>query len=407
MNGKFFDLLTTLEKKHELLLSHSNEKMEAGNGILDRYKHPVLTAAHAPIFWRYDLNVATNPFLMQRFGINAVLNAGAIKWNDKYLLIARVEASDRKSFFAVAESQNGIDNFRFWDYPVSMPETNDPDANIYDMRVVLHEDGWIYGLFCTERRDIHASTADQAAAIAQCGIARTKDFIQWQRLNDLVTPSPQQRNVVLHPEFVNGKYAFYTRPQDGFINAGSGGGIGFGLSDSIESAKINKEIVIDPKVYHTVYEAKNGLGPSPLKTKQGWLHLAHGVRNTAAGLRYVLYMFMTDLHDVTKVIYKPAGYLMAPEGEERVGDVSNVLFSNGWIQDDDGTIFIYYASSDTRVHVATSTVDQLVDYVINTAADKFSSAETVKTLNQIIENNQSDVLLQTILSTTEKKHPKK
>jgi 4-O-beta-D-mannosyl-D-glucose phosphorylase len=407
MNGIFFDRLKILEKKQELLLSHSNEKAEAGNGILDRYKHPVLTAAHTPLFWRYDLNAATNPFLMERFGINAVFNAGAIKWNDKYLLIARVEASDRKSFFAVAESPNGIDNFRFWDYPVSMPETNNPDGNIYDMRVVLHEDGWIYGLFCTERRDPDASQADQTAAIAQCGVARTKDFIQWQRLNDLVTPSPQQRNVVLHPEFVNGKYAFYTRPQDGFITAGTGGGIGFGLSDSIEEARIEKEIVIDPKAYHTVYEAKNGLGPSPLKTKYGWLHLAHGVRNTAAGLRYVLYMFMTDLHDVTKVICKPGGYLIAPEGEERVGDVSNVLFSNGWIQDDDGAVYVYYASADTRVHVATSTVDQLVDYVMNTPADKFSCAATVKTLNHIIENNQSDILFQSILSPAGKKHAKK
>jgi 4-O-beta-D-mannosyl-D-glucose phosphorylase len=307
----------------------------------------------------------------------------------------------------VAESPDGIDNFRFWDYPVTMPETSDPDTNIYDMRVVLHEDGWIYGLFCTERRDPNAPPGDQAAAIAQCGISRTKDLVQWQRLNDLITPSPQQRNVVLHPGFVQGKYAFYTRPQDSFINAGRGGGIGFGLSDSIEQAKIDKEIVIDPKAYHTVYESKNGLGPAPLKTKKGWLHLAHGVRNTAAGLRYVLYMFMTDLFDLTRVIYKPAGYLLAPEGEERTGDVSNVLFSNGWIMDDDGTVFIYYASSDTRVHVATSTVDQLLDYVMNTPADKFSSAETVKTLNQIIENNQSENLLQPILSPANKKQSKK
>jgi 4-O-beta-D-mannosyl-D-glucose phosphorylase len=406
MSGEFYDRLTGLEKGYESLLNQPNQKAGVGNGIVDRYKYPVLTAQHTPLFWRYDLNAATNPFLMQRFGINAVLNAGAIKWNDKYLLIARVEASDRKSFFAVAESPNGIDNFRFWDYPVNMPEKDNPDSNTYDMRMVQHEDGWIYGLFCTERRDPAALESDQTAAIAQCGIARTKDLVQWERLDDLITPSPQQRNVVLHPEFVHGKYAFYTRPQDGFINAGSGGGIGFGLSDSIEAARIDKEIVIDPKVYHTVYEAKNGLGPAPIKTKQGWLHLAHGVRNTAAGLRYVLYMFMTDLHDVTKVIYKPGGYLLAPEGEERIGDVSNVLFSNGWIQDDDGTVYIYYASSDTRMHVATSTVDQLLDYVMNTPADKFSSAETVKALNRIIENNQSDVLLQTILSSTEKKHPK-
>lgn len=399
MNGKFFERLTGLEKKQELLLGLSNQKQEPGNGIFDRYTNPVLTAQHIPLFWRYDLNAVTNPFLMERFGINAVLNPGAIKLNDKYLIVARVEATDRKSFFAVAESANGIDNFRFWDYPVSMPETETPDTNIYDIRLVAHEDGWIYGLFCTERRDPKAPESDQTAAIAQCGIARTKDLVQWQRLNDLVTHSPQQRNVVLHPEFVDGKYAFYTRPQDSFINAGKGGGIGFGLSDSIEAAKIDKEVVIHPKIYHTVYEAKNGLGPAPLKTKHGWLHLAHGVRNTAAGLRYVLYMFMTDLQDVTKVTHKPAGYFMAPEAEERVGDVSNVLFSNGWIADEDGSVFIYYASSDTRVHVATSTVDQLLDYVMNTPADGYSSSETVKTINHIIENNQSEALLNTILSS--------
>ena len=406
MSGNFFNRLAILEKKHELLLGRSNEKVETGNGIFDRYRYPILTAQHTPLFWRYDLNATTNPFLMERFGINAVLNAGAIKWNDKFLVIARVEASDRKSFFAIAESPNGIDNFRFWDYPVSMPETNNPDTNIYDMRLVLHEDGWIYGLFCTERRDPAAPLADQTKAIAQCGIARTKDLVQWERLNDLVTHSPQQRNVVLHPEFVNGKYAFYTRPQDSFINAGSGGGIGFGFSDSIENAKVDKEMVIDPKVYHTVYEAKNGLGPAPLKTKYGWLHLAHGVRSTAAGLRYVLYMFMTDLTDLAKTIYKPGGYFMAPEGEERTGDVSNVLFSNGWIMDDDGHVFIYYASSDTRLHVATTTIDQLADYVMKTPPDGLSSFETVKTLNQIIDNNQSDAVLNIIHSSGGEKDKK-
>jgi 4-O-beta-D-mannosyl-D-glucose phosphorylase len=406
MNGNFYDRLTALEKKHELLLRRCNEKAESGNGIFDRHKHPVLTAQHTPLFWRYDLNPCTNPHLMERFAINAVLNAGAIKWNDKYLVIARVEASDRKSFFAIAESPNGIDNFRFRDYPVTMPETNIPDGNIYDMRLIAHEDGWVYGLFCTERRDPKAPITDQTAAIAQCGIARTKDLMHWERLDDLVTHSPQQRNVVLHPEFVKGQYAFYTRPQDDFINAGTGGGIGFGLSESIESAKIDEEVVIDPKIYHTVYEAKNGLGPAPLKTKYGWLHLAHGVRNTAAGLRYVLYVFMTDLHDLTKTIYKPAGYFMAPEGEERVGDVSNVLFSNGWILDDDGRVFIYYASSDTRLHVATTTIGQLIDYVMNTPADGFSSFETVKILNQIIDNNQSDVVMNLIPSNTLKKETK-
>jgi 4-O-beta-D-mannosyl-D-glucose phosphorylase len=403
MSGIFFDRLTTMEKGHEKLLSLSNEKTVGGNGIFDRYRHPVLTAQHTPLFWRYDFNIKTNPFLMERFGINGVLNPGAIKWKEKYILIARVEASDRKSFFAVAESPNGIDNFRFWDYPISMPETDNPDTNIYDIRLVQHEDGWIYGLFCTERRDASASLADQSAAIAQCGIARTKDMIRWNRLNDLVTPSPQQRNVVLHPEFVHGKYAFYTRPQDGFIDAGNGGGIGFGLSDSENAGLISCH---DAKMYHTVYEAKNGLGPAPFRTKYGWLHLAHGVRNTAAGLRYVLYMFMTDLNDLTKVIYKPSGYFLAPEGEERTGDVSNVVFSNGWIIDDDGSVFIYYASSDTRVHVATTTVDRLVDYVTNTASDGFRSAQTVKTLNQIIENNQSERILNTILSSSENKKSK-
>lgn len=394
MKNDFFERLTKLEKEYEKLLQQPNIKVESSNGIFDRYKNPVLTAAHTPLFWRYDLNKETNPHLMERFGINAVLNAGAIKWNDKYIMVARVEASDRKSFFAVAESPNGIDNFRFWDYPVQMPETSDPDTNIYDMRLIQHEDGWIYGLFCTERRDTTAPSTDQSAAVAQCGIARTKDLISWERLSDLVTPSAQQRNVVLHPEFVNGKYAFYTRPQDSFINAGKGGGIGFGLSGTMENARVDKEIVIDHKVYHTVYELKNGLGPAPIKTSEGWLHLAHGVRNTAAGLRYVLYMFMTDLRDVTKVIYKPAGYFIAPEGEERTGDVSNVVFSNGWIVENDGTVFIYYASSDTRMHVATTTINKLLDYVMNTAPDGLSSAETVKTLTALIERNQAEAMVQ-------------
>ncbi len=394
MKQDFFERLARLEKEHEQLLQQSNIKLTNGNGVFDRYKNAVLTAAHTPLFWRYDLNADTNPFLMERFGINAVMNAGAIKWNDKYIMVARVEAADRKSFFAVAESPNGIDNFKFWDYPLQMPETKKPDTNIYDMRLIQHEDGWIYGLFCTERRDPSAPDTDQSAAVAQCAIARTKDLISWERLSDLVTPSAQQRNVVLHPEFVNGKYAFYTRPQDSFISAGKGGGIGFGLSDSIENAKIDKEIVIDHKIYHTVYELKNGLGPAPIKTSKGWLHLAHGVRNTAAGLRYVLYMFMTDLKDVTKVIYKPAGYFLAPEGEERTGDVSNVVFSNGWIEDPDGAVFIYYASSDTRMHVATTTIERLLDYVMNNAADGLSSAETVKTLTSLIDKNHSEAMVQ-------------
>ena len=388
MQTKFINRLEQLESAHQKLLNEPNEPVSESNGVYQRYKNPVLTAQHTPLFWRYDLNAGTNPYLMERFGINAVLNAGAIKFNDKYIVVARVEGTDRKSFFAIAESDNGIDNFRFWDYPVIMPETENPDTNIYDMRLVQHEDGWIYGLFCTERRDPDAQPGDQSAAIAQCGIARTKDLKNWERLADLKTNSPQQRNVVLHPEFVRGKYGFYTRPQDGFINAGKGGGIGFGLSKSIANAEVKEDVMVDRKVYHTVYELKNGLGPAPIKTEQGWLHLAHGVRSTAAGLRYVLYLFMTDLKDITKVIHQPAGYFMAPEGDERVGDVSNVLFSNGWILDEDGTVFIYYASSDTRLHVSTSTLGQLLDYVINTPPDGFRSAASVETLLSVIEKNK-------------------
>ncbi|MBE9462492.1 glycosidase [Dyadobacter subterraneus] len=383
----FTTRLKQLQEEHRQLLDLKNQIIWPGNGIYDRYTHPVLTARHAPIFWEYDLNPDTNPFLMKRFEINAAFNAGAIKHDGKYLIVARVEGADRKSFFAVAESPNGIDHFKFWDHPVVMPETDEPDGNIYDIRLTKHEDGFIYGLFCTERKDPNAKPGDESSAIAQCGIARTSDLKTWVRLADLVTPSPQQRNVVLHPEFVDGKYAFYTRPQDGFIEAGSGGGIGFGLSETIDNAVVEKEYIVDQKQYHTVYEVKNGQGPAPIKTEKGWLHLAHGVRNTAAGLRYVLYMFMTDLHDPTKVIYKPGGYFIAPEGEERIGDVSNVTFSNGWILDDDGTVFIYYASSDTRLHVATSSLEKLLDYVINTTADGFSSAASLETLMTIIDKN--------------------
>jgi 4-O-beta-D-mannosyl-D-glucose phosphorylase len=387
MKKNFEKRLEKLRQAHDELIKRKNKKKEEWNGIYQRYENPVLTAAHTPLFWRYDLNKETNPHLMERFGINSVFNSTAIKWNGKYLLIARVEGNDRKSFFAVAESPNGIDNFRFWNYPITIVEGEDPDVNVYDMRIVQHEDGWIYGIFCTERRDPNASPADQTAAMAQCGIVRTKDFLNWERLPDLKTPSPQQRNVVLHPEFIGGRYAFYTRPQDSFINPGNGGGIGFGLSNCMEDASIESEIVIDQKQYHTVYEAKNGLGPSPLKTPKGWLHLAHGVRNTAAGLRYVLYLFLTDLQDPSKLIKKPAGYFMAPEDEERIGDVSNVLFSNGWIMDDNGTVFIYYASSDSRQHVAVSNIDRLLDYVINTPEDGFRSATSVARLNRVIENN--------------------
>ncbi|NID12342.1 glycoside hydrolase family 130 protein [Fibrivirga algicola] len=389
MNSVFQKRLAQLEAAYVELIGRANAKRPLGNGIFDRYTYPVLTAGHAPLFWRYDLNPATNPYLMERFGINAAFNAGAIRLNGRYLLVARVEGMDRKSFFAVAESPNGIDNFTFWDRPITMPETDVPDGNVYDMRMVQHEDGWIYGLFCTERKDPNARPGDESSALAQCGMARTRDLRTWERLPDLKTPSPQQRNVVLHPEFVDGKYAFYTRPQDGFIEAGTGGGIGFGYADSMENAVIKKEFIVDEKHYHTVYEVKNGQGPTPIKTEKGWLHLAHGVRNTAAGLRYVLYLFLTDLTDLTKVTHKPAGYFLAPEGEERVGDVSNVAFANGWILDDDGTVFIYYASSDTRMHVATSTLDQLLDYVINTPPDGFRSATSVDRLNVLIDRNKA------------------
>ncbi|NCD70939.1 glycoside hydrolase family 130 protein [Mucilaginibacter agri] len=387
MTEQFNLRLSQLTKDWQQLVEKPNEKVEPGNGIYHRYVNPVITAAHAPVFWRYDIDPETNPYLMERFGINAAFNAGAMKWKGKYILAVRTEGLDRKSFFAIAESPNGVDNFKFWNYPISLPEREDPDTNVYDMRLTQHEDGWIYGLFCTERRDPSAPLHDQSMAIAACGIARTLDLIKWERLPDLKTSSPQQRNVVLHPEFVDGKYALYTRPQDSFINAGTGGGIGFGLTDSMENAVIDEERIIDTKQYHTVYEAKNGQGPAPIKTPEGWLHLAHGVRNTAAGLRYVLYMFMTDLHDLTKVIYKPAGYFIAPEGEERVGDVSNVIFANGWILDSDGKVFIYYASSDTRMHVATSTIAQLLDYVKNTVADGLRSATSVETLCGIINKN--------------------
>lgn len=387
--------MNNFEKRYQLLhetygqlVNLENERTTSLNGIYNRYKYPVLTHAHIPLNWKYDFDPQTNPNLLERIGINATFNAGAIKFKGRYLMVVRVEGSDRKSFFAVAESPNGIDHFQFWDEPIVLPETDEPDTNVYDMRIVAHEDGWMYGLFCTERKDPDAPVHDQSMAVAQCGIARTKDLVKWERLPDLKTPSPQQRNVVLHPEFVDGKYAFFTRPQDGFIESGKGGGIGFGLSASIENAVVEEERIVDNKNYHTVYEAKNGMGPEPIKTEHGWLFLAHGVRNTAAGLRYVLYLFMTALEDVTKVIYKPAGYFLAPEGEERVGDVSNVVFCNGWILDDDGTVFIYYASSDTRMHVATSTLALLTDYVMHTPSDGLRSAASVQTILRNIEKNQ-------------------
>jgi 4-O-beta-D-mannosyl-D-glucose phosphorylase len=381
--------LAKLREEHEALISRRNYKAGTGNGIFDRYAYPVLTGAHAPLEWRYDLNPASNPYLMERFGINAAFNAGAMKFNGKYILAVRVEGYDRKSFFAIAESPNGIDNFRFWDYPVTMPETEDPDTNVYDMRLTRHEDGWIYGLFCSERKDPKAAPGDLSSAVAAAGIARTHDLVTWERLPDLVSGS-QQRNVVLHPEFVNGMYALYTRPQDGFIDAGSGGGIGWALVKDITRAVIapGDEKIINFRHYHTIKEVKNGEGPHPIKTPAGWLHLAHGVRGCAAGLRYVLYLYMTAPDDPSRVIAEPGGYFMAPVDEERLGDVSNVLFSNGWIADDDGTVYIYYASSDTRMHVAVSSVDRLTDYCMNTPADGFRSAASVKTLNSIIDRNR-------------------
>lgn len=383
----FKQALENLKAEHEELLSRKNIKSESGNGIYDRYEYPVLTAAHAPLHWRYDFNPETNPFLMERIGVNATLNSGAIKWKGKYLLVVRVEGNDRKSFFAIAESPNGIDNFRFWDEPVTIPETENPDTNVYDMRLTAHEDGWVYGIFCSERKDPNAPAGDLSAAVAAAGIVRTKDLLNWERLPDLKTRS-QQRNVVLHNEFVNGKYALYTRPQDGFIDAGSGGGIGWALIDDITNAEVKDEKIINHRYYHTIKEVKNGEGPHPIKTEKGWLHLAHGVRNCAAGLRYVLYLYLTDLQDPSKLIAEPAGHFMAPQDDERVGDVSNVLFSNGWIVDEDGKVFIYYASSDTRMHVATSTIDQLLDYVLHTPADGYRSATSVESIKALIAKNK-------------------
>ncbi|SHK81990.1 4-O-beta-D-mannosyl-D-glucose phosphorylase [Chitinophaga jiangningensis] len=384
----FSQRLNELQHEQSALIQLVNEPILPGNGIFERYRYPVLTAAHTPLHWRYDLHPGRNPYLMERFGINATFNAGAIKWNNKYLMMVRVEGADRKSFFAIAESKDGIQQWEFRPAPVRIPETDSPDVNVYDVRLTAHEDGYIYGLFCTERKDPKAAPGDMSSAIAQCGIIRTSDMEQWERLPDLITSSPQQRNVVLHPEFVNGQYALYTRPQDNFIEAGSGGGIAIGYTKDMTQAVVTTETVIDPRHYHTVSELKNGQGPAPIKTTEGWLHLAHGVRNTAAGFRYVLYMFLTDLHDITKVTHKPAGYFMAPEGLERVGDVSNVLFSNGWIADEDGRVLIYYASSDTRMHVAVSSIDRLLDYVKNTAPDQFRSAASVDTVMAIIEANR-------------------
>ena len=376
--------LEWLRVSYRSLIERKNVPVE-GNGVYERWQYPVLTAEHAPLEWRYDLDRGRNPFLMERFGIHATLNSGAIKWNGRYVLVVRVEAADRKSFFAVAESPNGADNFTFRPRPITMPEWGEPATNVYDMRLTAHEDGWIYGIFCVERKD-HSAEGNLSAATAAAGVARTKDLVNWERLPD-IEAACQQRNVVLHPEFVNGKYALYTRPQDGFIDAGKGGGIGWALVDSMEHAVIKDEKIINSRFYHTIKEVKNGEGPHPIKTPQGWLHLAHGVRGCASGLRYVLYMYMTALDDPSRVIAEPAGFFMAPEGPEYVGDVSNVLFANGWIADEDGKVFIYYASSDTRMHVATSSVERLVDYGMNTAPDGLRTGLTVETLNRLIDRN--------------------
>ena len=402
----FKNRLSALRQRYETLLNRENRPVApedglgtfryAQNGIYEKYKYPVLTAEHVPIEWKYDLNEKDNPFLMQRIMCNATLNSGALKWQgssplgttgEKYLLIVRVEGADRKSFFAVAESPNGIDHFRFWPEPITMPDTDDPATNVYDMRITQHEDGWIYGVFCAERHD-DTQPGNLSAATATAGIARTKDLINWERLPDLKSPS-QQRNVVLHPEFVDGKYAFYTRPQDGFIDTGSGGGIGWALVDDIAHAEVKEDKIIYSRDYHTITEVKNGEGPHPIKTMKGWLHLAHGVRATADGLRYVLYLYMTALDDPTRVIAKPGGYFLVPEGEEYLGDVMNVAFANGWIADSDGTIFIYYASADTRMHVATSTVERLVDYCMNTPEDGMSTSASVETIKKLINKNRN------------------
>ena len=379
-----------VEKEFNALIQTKNKPQKGNsNGLYTRYKNPIVTAAHVPLEWRFDFNPKTNPLFLERIGFNATFNAGAMKWNDKYILAVRVEGVDRKSFFAIAESPNGIDNFKFWDKPCVIPQTEEPDTNVYDMRLTNHEDGFIYGVFCTERKDPKAPKEDTSTAVANAGIVRTKDLIHWERLPDLISNTGQQRNVVLHPEFVNGKYAVYTRPQDGFIDVGNGGGIGLGYIDNMNNPVVKDEKIIFSKQYHVIYELKNGLGPAPIKTTKGWLHLAHGVRNTAAGLRYTLYMFMTDLNDISKVTHVPAGHFMAPLGKERVGDVSNVLFSNGWIQDEDGTVFIYYASSDTRMHVAVSSVEKLVDYVMNSPEDTFTSAGSVNTIIELVNKNKA------------------
>jgi 4-O-beta-D-mannosyl-D-glucose phosphorylase len=382
----FSQKLKQLRHRHQILLQRRNRKKINGNGIFERYEFPVLTADHVPLSWRYDFDPETNPHLLTRLGINSVFNVGAMEWREGIVLMARVEGWDRKSFFAVAESRTGVDGFEFWEYPVRMPELESEETNLYDMRLVRHADGWIYGLFCAERHDSDKPN-DLSAAVARCGIARTKNLIDWERLPDLKTHSLHQRNCVLHPEFVDDKYAFYTRPMTDFAATGTGDGIGWGLCDDITQARIDNERIINPRFYHSVKEGKNGLGPAPIKTGQGWLHLAHGVRNTAAGMRYVLYLFLCALDDPARVIKAPGGYFLAPEGDERVGDVSNVVFANGWVARPDGQVFIYFGSSDTRTHVATSSVERLLDYVLNTPEDGLRSRVCVEQRCRLIEKN--------------------
>lgn len=384
IHPKYEELL----KQQEQLLTRQNEiDPTFYNGVYDRYRYPVITRHHVPLHWRFDLDETTNPHFMERLGINATLNPGAIYFNGKYVMVIRTEGLDRKSIFALAESDNGIDGFRFTGKPLVWEDIDAEETNQYDMRLVQHEDGWIYGIYCSERKDPEAPAFDTSSAVAQAGLVRTRDLVSWERLPNITTSSPQQRNVVLHPEFVDGKYAFYTRPQDGFISTGSGGGIAFGLCDDILNPVIAKEAIIDERKYHTVYEVKNGQGPAPLKTDRGWIHIAHGVRNTAAGLRYVLYTFATDLNDPARIIAKPGGHFIAPYDDERVGDVSNVIFCNGAVVNEQGKVFIYYASSDTRCHVATTTLDKLVDYTFNTPADPYRSLDCASQRGDLIERN--------------------
>lgn len=389
MKKDFSKQLRRLKTKHKKLLDTKNKiSTDWYNGWFERWHNPVITADHVPLDWRFDLSPKRNPLLLERMAVNAAFNCGAMEWKGRIVLSVRLEGSDRKSFFAIAESRTGVDQFEFWDKPISMPETDLPDTNVYDMRLVRHEDGWVYGIFCTERKDPTAPQGDLSSAIAQCGIARTKDLVKWERLPDLKSRSNQQRNVVLHPEFIKGKYLLYTRPQDDFIQAGSGSGICWALASTMERAEIGEEKTVDPRVYHTIKECKNGLGPAPIRTSKGWLHLAHGVRNTAAGLRYVVYLFLADINQPWRVTHAPGGLFIGPQAEERIGDVSNVVFSNGWVAKRDGRVFIYYGASDTRTYVATTTLERLLDYVINTPQDGLRSAKSVQQRLALIEQNR-------------------